>query len=168
MDEQTAEPTSRRGWLKLAGAGALGAAGATVAAATPALAAPGAFHVINPYRVLDTRQGLPLQAPSRRDVNVRKDIFGHNRIPSGAAAVAYNLTITRTTRVGYLALFPANIVYPGTSSINWWTDGIEIANGGIVKVGPSPVFGPCSLGLRCFGTPGARVHCIIDITGWIE
>ncbi len=166
MDEQTAEVTSRRSWLKMAGAGAVGAVGASVVVASPALAVGSTFVPITPYRVMDTRAGLPVQQGVEIDRSVLKDLVGNPKIPATATAVAYNLTAVKTSLSGWLALFPADVDWPGTSSLNWSSSGLDIANGGIVRIGVSANTGAGSVTIRCGGAPGCQTHALIDVTGY--
>ena len=52
----------------------------------------------------------------------------------GARSAVLNLTIAQTTGAGFVAIFPADIPYPGNSSINWSLPNSFIANGVITKV----------------------------------
>ncbi len=168
MDDQAPnESTSRRGWLRMVGAGAAGAVGATLASATPAFAAGSTFFPISPpYRSLDTRVGTPLQQDDEVDIDLVTDVFGNPRIPSTALAVTYNLTVTQTFLNGFLSMYPANVSFPGTSSINWWGSGFNLANGGTVTLGPSPFSGAGSVTILCAGANGCQTHLLIDITGY--
>ncbi|HEX5588212.1 MAG TPA: hypothetical protein VFZ17_12950, partial [Acidimicrobiia bacterium] len=73
-------------------------------------------------------------------------------------AVTVNLTVTQTNALGWLALFPGDIPFPGTSSINWFGNNQDIANNAVVFI---PDDG--NIVLRCGGTAGARAHIVIDI-----
>jgi hypothetical protein len=89
-------------------------------------------------------------------------------IPSTAAAVTYNLTVTGTASSGWLVMTPARQV-TNVSSINWMTSGVTLANGGTVQLGLSPPppdgSGPGSVSVYCGGT-SASTHFIIDVTGY--
>ena len=76
-------------------------------------------------RILDTRGGTKLAPGEERTVDLG--------IP-GARTAVINLTITRTVGAGYVAVFPADIAWPGNSSINWSGPDQNIANGVITKV----------------------------------
>jgi hypothetical protein len=160
------DTTTRRGWLRTVGAGVAGAAGATVAAATPALAAGSTFFPITPYRSIDSRPGQPIQRGQEVDIDLITDQFGNGRLPAETLAVTYNLTVTQTAVNGFLTMWPADQAFPGTSSINWWQSGFNLANGGTVALGPSPFSGPGSVALRCNGATGCRTHVLIDVTGY--
>jgi len=166
MDEPTTEARTRRGWLKLAGAGAVGAVGATVAMAAPALAAGSTFVPITPFRALDTRAGLPIQVGSTVDTDVSRNLVGVTKIAVPFSAVAFNITVTKTHLSGWLSLFPANVAWPGTSTVNWSSSGLDVANGGIVAVGSTVNTGPFSVAIKCGGKAGAQTHVLLDITGY--
>ena len=54
---------------------------------------------------------------------------------AGARTAVINLTVTETAAGGgFVAVFPADIAYPGTSSINWTALDQNIANGVITRV----------------------------------
>ena len=80
-----------------------------------------------------------------------------NRVPSGASAVFYNLTVVNSPGNGYLALFPFGTAWPHNSSINY-SNGLAIANSGLVALG-----GDRQVNVLC---NGARTNFIIDITGY--
>jgi hypothetical protein len=87
-----------------------------------------AFVAVSPIaRVLDTRlTGGKLQAGEERIVNLG--------IPGTVSAAVINLTVTETEVAGFVAVFPANVAYPGNSSINWSASNQNIANGVITAV----------------------------------
>ena len=76
-------------------------------------------------RVLDTRGGVKLAPGEERVIDLG--------LP-GARSAVINLTITQTEIAGYVAVFPADIAWPGNSSINWSESNQNIANGVITKV----------------------------------
>ena len=65
-----------------------------------------------------------------------------------------------------MALWPADLAYPGTSAINWFAPNQTVANGGTVSVGNSLNSGQCSLRVVCLGVPAAKTHFVIDVTGY--
>jgi hypothetical protein len=82
----------------------------------------GTYHPLQPARILDTRDGTggvpaaPLQAGGQLTVQVA----GRGLVPaSGAAAVVMNVTATNTTAAGFLTVFPAGVVMPLASNLNW-------------------------------------------------
>ena len=58
-------------------------------------------------------------------------------VPAAATAAVINLTVTDTEIAGFVAVFPANVAYPGNSSINWSATGQNLANGVITGIDPT-------------------------------
>jgi len=81
-------------------------------------------------------------------------------VPSSATAVTGNLTVTGATMLGYVALTPIQVAYPGTSTINFGANQ-DVANGVTVPLGSGGVI--C---LTYVAKPGGRVDVILDITGY--
>jgi len=78
----------------------------------------------------------------------------------GARGAVLNLTITETEgNDGFVAVFPADIAWPGNSSINWSTANQTIANGVITAVDPS--------GQISIAAGGGRTQVILDRIGWL-
>ena len=95
-------------------------------------------------RALDT--GLPIQ----QDV-----------VPPGATAIAYNLTVTRTTGQGYLSVEPGGTVEPGGSAINWSPGLASIANASVVKLDSQR-----RISVFIGGPAATSTHFIIDVVGY--
>lgn len=123
---------------------------------------------ISPYRTLDSRAfGDDGDMFPDREVwfDVWTDANGNPRIPSDIKAVSYNLTVTDTLGGGgYLALYPADQLWPGNSSINWFGTGLDLANGGIVAVGNFD--GPGEVAVYAGAVPDTATFFILDITGY--
>ena len=102
-------------------------------------------------RVLDTRAtGGKLNASEERTIDLGF---------AGVRGAVLNLTVTETEGSGFVAVFPANLAYAGTSSINWSAPDQNIANGVITATGPN-----ASIKIR----GGAnRTHVVIDRIGWM-
>lgn len=167
---------SRRHWLKAIGAGAgvaaLGAVGGSALSAAPAaagLAGPAAYNAIT-FRAVDTRISLGKASYGQAgDFSMLKNQNGVYVLNPNTpvVAVAYNLTVTQTeSNFGFLAMWPSDLGYPGTSAINWYAPNQTIANGGTVSVGSSLNTGPASVRIYCLGIPAAKTHFIIDVTGY--
>ncbi len=101
-------------------------------------------------RVLDTRGGVKLGPGEERVVDLG--------IP-GARTAVINLTVTETVGAGYVAVFRADIAWPGNSSINWSGANQNIANGVI-----TPVDATGKIKIR--GGDGST-HVIIDRIGYL-
>ena len=54
-------------------------------------------------------------------------------VPTGATAIAYNLTVTTTTGQGYLAVEPGGAASFGGSAINWSPGPVSLANASLAK-----------------------------------
>jgi len=103
-------------------------------------------------RVLDTRKtGGPLQPGEERVINLGF---------AGARGAVVNLTVTNTGGGGgFVAVFPANIAWPGNSSINWTSANENVANGVITALDSSgriPIHGGA-----------APTDVVIDRIGWL-
>jgi hypothetical protein len=79
-------------------------------------------------------------------------------VPIGAAAIAYNLTITGTVGAGYLSVNPGDAAAITASSINWGTSGLSLANGLVVKLDANR-----QILVFC---QGGTTHVIIDALGY--
>ena len=79
-------------------------------------------------RVLDTRGGAKLAPGAEITVDLAMP---------GARSAVLNVTVTQTDLAGYIAVFPADIAWPGNSSVNWSAPNQNVANGVITKVDPT-------------------------------
>jgi hypothetical protein len=122
--------------------------------------AAGRVVAVTPMRVLDTRRGSTANpalsaalAPHQR-VTVHLTGAG-TPVPTGATAVAVNLTVTGATRSGYL-----REVSGGTSLLNY-TAGATVANLATLRLSST---GTVTLA----NMSGGRVHLIADIQGYVS
>jgi hypothetical protein len=78
--------------------------------------------------------------------------------PDGVLAQTVNLTVTETEGAlgGCLALFPGDIAWPGTSSVNWFGPNQILANNAIVRIPDTKL-----IKLHCGGT--GPTHIVIDL-----
>ncbi|HYC87569.1 MAG TPA: FG-GAP-like repeat-containing protein [Thermoanaerobaculia bacterium] len=136
-----------------------GTACATALTATAAIverqAGGSAFYSITPCRLLDTRSGAPLAHAADASTLVA----GSCGIPAGAKSVVANVTVVAPAASGWLSLFPSDLPWPGTSTINYRT-GKTRANQAIV-----PLSADGQLTVR---NSGADVHYLIDVTGYFK
>jgi len=124
---------------------------------------PLSFHPLTPNRILDSRPSGPHVGPyatpwgpgAARDVPVA----GAGGVPSGADAVAVNVTVTGTTSAGYLTIWSAGQNRPLTSSLNW-APGQTIANAVTVTLGAGGA-------LSVFNSLG-QAEVIIDVVGYYD
>jgi spore germination protein YaaH len=120
----------------------------------------GAWFPIGPVRLLDTRSGNGLSG-SFADASVRTlALGGRGGVPADAMAVTANLTVTGATSAGYLSVGPTMTANPSTSSINF-ARGSTVANGLTLRLGSG---GTVKAVFQ--GSAGARVHAILDVTGY--
>jgi hypothetical protein len=112
-----------------------------------------AFVPISPVkRVLDTRlSGGKLQPNEERVVPLG--------VPSFAKAAVANLTVTETEVAGFVAVFPANVPWPGNSSINWSATNQNLANGVITATDSTG-----NVRIRGGVNP---THVVIDVQGYL-
>ena len=104
--------------------------------------------------------------PSRREINTAASTAGWSafetyrvalEVPPFAFALV-NLTITQTIAAGFLSAFPADITWPGTSSVNWFQSNQDTAN--LVVVGTDSQGG---MNLYC---GAGQTHVVVDLQGF--
>ena len=130
---------------------------------------PRTFIPIDPKRVYDSRFIAPLGPLATNANRVVSVANGYavstatvdlpNVVPAGAQAIAYNLTIVNTVGSGFLSVAPGNAGGLGASSINWFTSGLILANGLIVKLDTNRQ-------VKVFCGGGGSTDFLIDILGY--
>lgn len=133
-------------------------------------AVPPAFFPIAPKRVYDSRFVAPLGPLASATNRVILVANGYatdsatldlpNVVPAGATAIAYNVTIANTIGAGYLSVNPGDATVLGGSSINWFTSGLSLANGLVVKLDANR-----QIKVFC-GPGGGSADFIIDVLGY--
>ncbi len=112
---------------------------ACVTAGTPGiwrkLAGPstaGQFHPISPSRI----------ALSQISTGAIQTISTSSFAGAGATAIALSISIINTEggSGSYLSLYPSHIPWPGTSNINWFATGQNLASFALVSLSPSGQF----------------------------
>ena len=111
-------------------------------------------------RILDTRSMPPIIT---NGVPRNVQVTGQCSVPSEAAAVALNLTVTAATERGSCTLYPTGAPVPVASVINF-VAGSARANNAIVPIGAG---GQISIVCTILGSP-ANTHGIIDVFGWFR
>ena len=126
----------------------------------------GAFHAIVPHRVYDSRWGDgPLASGSNRVVPVKDgraltgEVDVTDMIPTGATAVAYNITVTDTAGSGFLSITPGTETTYAAAAVNWWTSGISIGNASVVPV-------DANREVRVFAGGGGSTQFVLDLVGY--
>ena len=155
MSVEAKRTESRRSLLRRGGAAAAGGIAVATALAVPtAEAQVGAFMPVylplDPVRVYDGRvTGGKISNNEERDLQTF--------LSASILAVTVNLTITETEGGGFLAVFPGDIAWAGTSSVNWFGPNQNLSNDAFVFVPDNGV-----IRVRC---GGVRTHFVMDLIG---
>jgi hypothetical protein len=122
------------------------------------------FAAVAPARLLDTRVGIGA-APGRRGWRTGRRtelmVAGAGGLPGGAGRAVLNLTVTEPDDSGYVAAWPCDQRYPGTSAVNF-EPGQTVANLAVVPAGNDG-----RVCLFVYTAHGGTAHVIADATGWI-
>lgn len=140
----------------VAAAAVAAAAGTSVMTAGPAAAAPlvPVYLPLGPIRVYDSRE-----VGGRISRNQTRNVHTGLADPE-VLGLCFNVTITGTvTSSGYLAIFPGDGAWSGTSSINWDKPGQTIANNAFTWVS----FVDGSINVLCGAAAGGSTHFILDL-----
>ena len=126
---------------------------------------PISFYTVTPCRIVDTRNangpvGGPALDCGTSGTSRVLPIAGYCNIPTGASAVSLNVAVTGPTANGNVALYPAGITTPGTSTINY-VAGITRANNAVTLLNNGQLEAICRPG------PGTT-HLIIDVNGYFQ
>jgi hypothetical protein len=124
--------------------------------------AGGGLLAIPPARVYDSRQAGDKLAPGeQRVVSLATALGGEAVVPAGASAAAITLTVTGTEGAGgYVAAFPSGGAWSGTSSVNWFGPGQNLATAAIVALGPDRE-------VTLLGGAN-RTDVIVDVTAYVS
>jgi hypothetical protein len=137
--------------------------------AAQGVAQPSWFVPVDSYRTFDSRteshsklspEGVQPLYPG---YNINDPY--HSYLPIDAVAVSFNVTVTETEGAGFVTLVTFPVSEVATSNVNWTEAGQTVASGGISKVDIGDDGSP-ELGILVGGTPDARTHVILDITGY--
>jgi uncharacterized repeat protein (TIGR01451 family) len=122
----------------------------------------GAFYTVTPCRMVDTR--TPGQAPALQPGEERTFVLAGPPcgIPSGAAALSVNLTVTSPTAAGNLRLYPADVAVPLVSNINF-SAGQTRANNAIVAASADG-----TVAIKVKNSSVGTVEFILDVNGYFE
>lgn len=128
--------------------------------AAPAVPATPAIVPIVPKRVYDSRTTGKLAPDEERTISVATALNGSGQVvPTGATAVAITITVTDTEDAGYVSAFPAGTQWQGTSTVNWFGPGQNLATAAILSLG-----GDRQLTLR---GGVARTNVVVDVTAYV-
>jgi hypothetical protein len=125
-------------------------------------AAGDGYAPLAPVRILDTRASIGLAGRFISGVPRQLSIAGHFSVPADAGAVTVNLTVTRQSAPGYVALTPVPTASPAVSSLNFPLAD-DRANGAIATLGPDG-----GLGLVYRASSGATTDLVLDLTGYFD
>ncbi len=120
------------------------------------------FYPVTPCRVVDTRNANgPLGGPAIAAGGTRAfPIGGQCGIPTDAAAVSLNVSVTGPTSTGSLTLYPGTATAPLTTTVSYGA-GRTQANNSIMGL----VAGQLSVRAN---QPSGTVHVIIDVNGYLR
>ncbi len=122
-------------------------------------AAAGRYQPLTPARILDTRDGtggVNGIVPDNGTISVA--VAGQGGVPAtGASAVVLNVTVTGSTRAGYVTVWPSGSPLPTASNLNVVRAGQTIPNQVIVPIGAD--------GRINLFTQGSA-HLLADVAGY--
>ncbi len=129
----------------------------------------GAFHLVNPVRVYDSRRPVPtpgkLTSGSSRLIAVADGrnlgtgaVVDEDVVPLGATGIAFNLTVTATSKSGFLSIASGSVTTASASIINWSSVDTTLANASVVGVDGSRL-------VRVFCGAGST-HVVLDVVGY--
>lgn len=128
----------------------------------PASPAGSRFTALTPVRVYDavSNPAGPLAGNSSRLVSTATAQDGTTPVvPTGATAVAYNITVVRPQEAGHLRVMPGDVATSAASTINWTVPGDVIANGLTVRV-------DAQRQVRVFNNTSKPVTFLLDVVGY--
>lgn len=127
---------------------------------TPIPSGPASLYLIAPCRVVDTRDPVSSHGGPQLGASVRSfATTGRCGIPSGAKAVAINVTAVAPADTGFVTLFGGASPLPATSTLNYRTAKTR-ANNAIIPLSAG--------GFMKVSNNGPSVHVIIDVTGYFQ
>lgn len=122
------------------------------------------LRLTTPARVYDSRPGnppavnpkTPLTGGSARTIDTT---YG-GAVPAGARAVLATVTVVTRSASGFVSLYRNGIAWPGTSSINWSSNGVAIAGTQVIALDSAGAF-------AAYCPPGASTDLIVDVAGYL-
>ncbi|MBV8519359.1 MAG: hypothetical protein JO197_18345 [Acidobacteria bacterium] len=119
------------------------------------------FYLVTPCRLIDTRGPVGTYGgPASPSGSLRQvPVAGVCGIPSGARAIAANVTAVAPQTGGYLALFASDVAWAGTSTLNYRT-GKTRANNAVLPLSAD--------GRITVKNEGSTLNFIIDVTGYFK
>jgi hypothetical protein len=161
----TVSPTGVASGVKTFFVDLSGASGAAIAYAQgqATLSDPG-FRTITPCRLVDTRGAAgPFGGPALKAGVIRTFLVAEGcGVPASARAVSLNVTVTASTALGNVRLYPAGTPVPLVSNVNY-AAGQTRANNAIV-----PLSTRGEIAVLCTQAAGTLAHVILDLNGYFE
>lgn len=119
------------------------------------------FFTVTPCRTLDTRNSQGQYGGPKLAANTTRQfaLWGQCGIPATATAVSVNLTVVDPEGNGHVAVYPANIPVPLSSTLNFKT-GLARANNAVVTVNPQ--------GKIEVLAGGYATHFLLDVNGYFQ
>ena len=117
------------------------------------------YYTVVPCRQLDTRTSAALPPGGTLTVALTGAACG---IPTTAAAVSVNVTVTQPTALGYLTLYPTTSSRPVASNVNY-SAGQTRANNALLVLASGG-----SGTVDVFNGSSGTTHVIIDVNGYFE
>jgi outer membrane protein assembly factor BamB len=118
------------------------------------------FYALTPVRLLDSSVNMGLTGPFANRTARLLGVGGTSTIPSGAAAIAGNLTLITPSSGGFVLVSPEVVASPTTSTVNA-SAGRSEANGFDVALGSGG-----HVALEWAGTVGSTANLALDVTGY--
>jgi Domain of unknown function DUF11 len=137
---------------------------ALITVAEEAETAPGGYFTVPPCRAIDTRNtagtwgGPALAAQAARFF----PLVGRCGIPTGAKAVAVNLTVTGPTGGGHIRAYAASVPSAPSATVLNFVAGLTRANNAIVALSPAGSFAVYN------GMSAGTTHLVVDVVGYFE
>jgi hypothetical protein len=119
----------------------------------------GAYHALDPARVMNTRTGLGGSTTLTPNTTVNLKLTGGAVDATHAAAAVLNVTAAETTASSYLTVWPKGEIRPNASSVNFPSGGAA-ANLVVVGIGAD---GSISIYLVA-----GNANVIVDLLGWFD
>jgi hypothetical protein len=108
-----------------------------------------------PHRIADTRGSAALGPGGTFTLAAG----GHFGVPSAATAVILNVTVTGTTRSGFLTVYPSTSPRPTASDLNW-TAGLTVPNLVVATLGTT--------GSITFYNSSGSTDVVVDLVGYFS
>jgi hypothetical protein len=119
------------------------------------------YFPLTTTRILDTRNGNGLSGAIGSHAASAFQVTGRGGVPSNAAAVTGNLTVTSQTGAGYLYIGPVATNNPTSSTLNFPL-GDDRANGVTVALGAGGILNVTYVSANS----SATANVIFDVTGY--